>query len=400
MKATLPALVLLASLAAAPALAEPRFAARLAVPCSACHVNPTGGGLRTAFGRDVFEKQQLTWEPGAGLQRALDFDPRIGDLLAFGSDFRLAMIAQPTRKETDPPPATYQLLKTIPTPFTFFPMQADLYVGAEISRHVALYADIGANGSYEAFGLVRNLPGGLYVKAGYFIPPYGTKLPNHTAAHRQPIGFDPRGKDAGLELGMTLPFLDAQIAVQNGDLGSTLDTRRGLAVSGRAALMHDFGLLRATAGPSARCAGSMQQVSLPSGQTIPTTSVECQEGGFLWLSMGRFTWLQEVDVHVMDDASTLTSEGKPVRAGQLVSYQELGFLPMRGVDLGLTYEFMDRDIYGTSDPADVVHRFGVQAALFPVPYVETQLFVRTYRARADREENGQWEVIAFLHLFF
>lgn len=388
---------------ASAARAEPRFAARTGFPCSACHVNPTGGGLRTAYGRDVFEKQQLTLTAGAGMQRALDFDPRLGDLVTLGSDFRMAFIWQPTRSPDDPPPADVGLFLKTPTKFAFFPMQADIYLGAEVSRHAAFYLDYGVHGSFEVMAILRELPGGVYAKAGLFTPPYGTKLPNHTAAHRQPIGFDPRAaKDAGAELGVVRKWLDAAVAVQNGESsGSPIDKSEGFALTGRVALLHDFaGWLKLTAGASGRRVSTGVETKAPSGDRLTATNIEYVAGPFLWLSLGRFTYIGEADFHILEQGTKPDGLGRPTRKGQFVTYGKLDFLPARGVDVGVTHEFMDRDIFARSDPADAVQRFGLQASVFPAPYVHGELFVRTYGARADREENGQWEAIAFVHLFF
>ena len=38
------------------AAAIPRFAARNGNECIQCHVSPTGGGVRNAYGRNVFER--------------------------------------------------------------------------------------------------------------------------------------------------------------------------------------------------------------------------------------------------------------------------------------------------------------------------------------------------------
>jgi hypothetical protein len=399
-------LILASSLSFTAARAEPRFAARFGYQCSVCHVNPTGGGPRTAYGRDVFEKQQLTLSPGSDSMLGLDFDPRIGDRLTLGGDFRLAALWAPNRSVNDPPvPAqTLFVIGSLPTKFTFFPMQVDLYTVAELSRHVTLYADVGANGSFEAFGLIHGLPLGAYVKAGYFIPPYGTKLPNHTAAMRQPLGFQPTDKDAGVELGLIQSWLDAAIAVTNGEPGSPLDLHYRPAVTGRLALIHDFGAFRATAGGSYMGIASDVQVTDAAGGSHILTTNEARFGGFLWLSAGRLTYIGEWDRHLKDDATKLNAQNRATRSGQDVLYNELMVLFARGVDAGVTYEFMDRDIYSSGD---VLHRFGVQGSIFPAPFTELQAFVRYYKAvftptaaEPRRAEDGKWEVLAFLHLFF
>jgi hypothetical protein len=399
------ALVLLSTvLAPGSARGEPRFAARLGFACSVCHVNPTGGGLRTAYGRDVFEKQQLTFSPGNDAVAGLDFDPRISDRLTLGGDYRLAFIWQPKRKPEDPPAVSPTMWITLPSKLSFFPMQVDTYVGAELSRHVTLYTDVGANGSFEAFGLIHGLPFGTYFKAGYFIPPYGTKLPNHTAVHRQPFLFQPTDKDAGVEVGLTRPWLDAQVALQNGSPGSPFDQAYRPAISSRLALIGDLAGLKATAGGSYRLNAFDVRTPDADGVTHTLTTNDLQYGGFVWLSLGRLTYIGEGDVRIKDDAAKLNAQNRATRSGYFVLYNELMLLASRGVDVGLTYEFMDRDIYKAGD---ALHRFGFQWALFPTPYTELQGFIRyyrtTFRPTADdpvRVEQGQWELIAFLHLFW
>lgn len=49
--AAISALVSAASLVSPPAQALPAYARRTGLPCGQCHVNPQGGGRRTAFGR-------------------------------------------------------------------------------------------------------------------------------------------------------------------------------------------------------------------------------------------------------------------------------------------------------------------------------------------------------------
>ena len=78
-------LVLVAGLLfmATPATAMPRFSARKGLPCSACHVDPTGGGMRNDFGRDVFALTELPASDGASAT------PREPPPAALGADVRL-----------------------------------------------------------------------------------------------------------------------------------------------------------------------------------------------------------------------------------------------------------------------------------------------------------------------
>lgn len=78
---------------------------------------------------------------------------------------------------------------------TFFQMQGDLYVNAQVNKYISLMVAPGlyipnTYGSnplptkYEIYGMVSNLPAGLYFKAGRFIPNFGIKVPEHRAYNR------------------------------------------------------------------------------------------------------------------------------------------------------------------------------------------------------------------------
>ncbi len=382
------------------ASAEPRFAVRKGTHCSTCHVNPTGGGMRNAYGRAVFEVFEL---PSKKAPNSLN--PTVNTKLSLGADLRLAYLTQFDREQVEPttPPPPAGLFVGLSTPSAFFPMQADIYANADLSEHVNLYLDLGAQGSFEVFGLAHDLPLGTYVKAGFFTPPFGIKLPNHSAATRQPIGFDPTSKDAGVEVGIKQKWLDAQISLQNGESGgSPIDAIAGKAWSGRAAWLHaakngKYGLM---AGGSVNQNTLIEDLERDNGTLREVVSTELRAGPFAGVSIGKFTWLGEADIRLVADATEPTRRGEPGRSGQFVNYQELTVAAAPGFDATLTYEYMDRDTRTRTEPSDAVHRPGVSVAWFPLPFTEINLIHRVYLAREDREEAGQHEFLAFIHLFY
>ncbi len=399
------AIIAAAGFHAPEASAEPRFAVRQGAPCKLCHVNPTGGGMRTRFGRNIFEKKYLDMEIVE--DGSFGFSPEVTEWLAFGGDFRLAFIGQPENAEpvidAMNPPRTppVGLFVETETPYTFFPMQADLYVSAQVGEHLTFALDLGAQGSFETYALLHDLPLDLYVKAGYFVSPYGTKFPNHTAAVRQPFGFDPRGKDAGLEVGMFPGPFELSLAVQNGELsGIVRDQESGFSFTGRMALRLELGPLNLTVGGSGQRISTDLEVDDGQGGLREATSIEYRFGPFLYASLGRFTYLGEAGVLLKQDGSTPDAQGQPTESGYFVSYQELNFLIVQGLDLRFTYEFLDRDIKTTEPEADVVHRVGATLSMFPLEFAGIDIFARYYIAREDRAENGQMEIVAFVHLFF
>src|SRR5690348_7979349 len=78
-------LLALLTLGCVSAHAEPYLAVQTGFKCGQCHVNPTGGGMRTAFG-DVFAQTQL---PATHVDTGTDtWAGAINRFLSVGGDLR------------------------------------------------------------------------------------------------------------------------------------------------------------------------------------------------------------------------------------------------------------------------------------------------------------------------
>ncbi len=411
-------LLLLGLVSSLPAVALPRFAARNGMECIQCHVNPTGGGMRNAYGRNVFENVFLPWgaKPRPDSWIATDFpeepkeeqvgkvtsgfSPELTEWLAVGADLRAAyLLIRPDRLNPD---------GTRPLVNSFFLMQADLYHSAQLGDAVTLYLDVGVYTGFEAWGLLRVTPPSagfeLYLKAGRFLPPFGIREVEHQLFTREAVGFGQTDKDTGLELDAFWGPLSASVALLNGTLGDTaLDssgTERRLfekAVSARLALRGRPLGIRAQLGGSFYFSDNNNGANPLLASALPTSLAseiqrgvnEMRGGLFLTLNRGRFTYLGDL-VAVRD---TFNSDAVASLAGY-ASYQELSFVPVQGLELVATHEFMDADldIAGTSQ-----QRAGLVVEFFPAPFTEVRAMAR--RTFGTVPGGPRWDLVLFLHLF-
>jgi hypothetical protein len=128
--------------------ALPRFAARNGNECIQCHINPSGGGMRNAYGRNVYAR---LWLPQATPLNPEDFvagqpapedesDPLVfntdlTDWMALGGDIRAAhLYVRPDHGRT---PGTDPDITS-----SFFLMQADLYHAMTLNEHVTTVFDV------------------------------------------------------------------------------------------------------------------------------------------------------------------------------------------------------------------------------------------------------------------
>ena len=187
--------------------ALPRFALRSGQTCVDCHVNPTGGEMRSKGGW-FYGKNTLPMYRSDGT-----LSPKIGENITFGLDYRTQFLT----KSTD---STFQT--------DFQKMEGTIYLNVEMSDEIDVYARYDFLFSiWEAYALLNVLPNDSYIKVGTFSPNFGIRLDDHTAytrggdlgvlfatGSRQGLIYDPRYTETGVELGINIgeaAFLTASV---------------------------------------------------------------------------------------------------------------------------------------------------------------------------------------------
>ena len=198
--------------------ALPRFAARVGAPCSLCHVDPAGGGMRSDFARNSWELTELP------------MDARVTDAVALGADLRLLFQDLRQKPADDDTP-------TMPAMSHFFLMESALYVSANLWERVTLYLAPSFYGAdnlmYEAMAIVRLPWQGAYLKFGRFLPAFGLHTANHTVFTRKQSGWGVKSKEVGVEAGFELGPVVLQTSIFNGvesDLDFDDNTGKGAAL--------------------------------------------------------------------------------------------------------------------------------------------------------------------------
>lgn len=418
MKATITAAAFVAvTTVCATSDALPRFAARNGTPCIQCHINPTGGGIRNSYGRNVFEQTWLPWsarpgdepwvlEPKEDAESEDDdkvaFSGDINDWLAIGGDFRAAYLW--IRPDRGPTPDTERDITN-----TFFLMQGDLYHSARLHDRLTLVLDIGLYSGFEAWGLFRLHPEpdswDLMLKVGRFIPAFGIREVEHQLFTREAIGFGNADRDTGVELTALVGPVAAHVAVLNGTLGDTAIDSHGTerrrfekAIVSRLSARTDLGWVRGEIGASFYFNQNTNSVNPLFDGAVPTDQLvevangldELRAGAFLTWNLGRFTYLGDL-VYLRDDFHS--DAVSPVRG--YASYQELSLLPIQGLDLVTTLEFADPDLELVDNTTT---RAGLVVEFFPWQFTELRAMVR--RTWSDTSPTGgAWDVVVFTHLF-
>lgn len=179
--------------------ARPLYAMRTGRPCSSCHVDPAGGGVRTGTGFR-YAVNGHTLVPAEEVEPLLD--PRITDGIRLGADIR-------TQYHQD---ANNELRSRS----SFFQMQAALYIAADLNDRLTIVYANEQGQTQETFALLHGFPVGGTIKVGRFRPAYGLELEDHTAFTRDALGIGNGSEETGIEISLVDGNRMVNLAVTNG----------------------------------------------------------------------------------------------------------------------------------------------------------------------------------------
>ena len=353
-------LLALAQAATGRAWAEPYLAVKEGLPCGACHVNPTGGGLRTSFG-DVYSQTQMPQQQIDTGNRGLWLG-NIGDWFRAGGNFRddFTWVDAPHQKKSDSAGID----------------DFRLYGAANlIQDRLTLYLDEriapGGAEAREAYALLWSGSHEFYLKAGQFYLPFGLRLQDDETFVRQASQVNYTTPDNGAELGWIKGSWNAQLALSNGAAGGN-ETNQGKQVTGSLVYVR----------PGWRFGGSYSDNEATIGRR--------QMGAlFAGLRTGPIAWLAEADY--IEDTSL-----QP-RVGEYAGLLEANWAFMRGHNLKLGAEYLDPQTHVSHDGRN---RFSVVWEYTPIQFVQTRLGVRDYNGIPQNDLQNQRQAFAELHIFF
>jgi hypothetical protein len=343
-----------------PAQAEPRYTAMYGQSCVLCHVNPTGGGMRTLYASQFLVPEELSRPVDGGEDSAL-FNPEVSPGLVLGADLRTLMYQREGGAGS------------------VFSMQGDLYLQAQVSSGVTIYLEQGQSRAGEIFGIAHLLPLDGYVKAGRFIPDHGWKWADHQMFNRRYL-HEPGGTEdpslhfsSGFEVGISPGMFLATASILEGSRGDP-DQRLGENYAAKAMIMQGLGPLNLGLGASVLRRANFKDHLRAAG-------------GFWYVGAGPVVWLGQMD--------ETRQQGN---LGNLVA-QEVTIRFARGTDLRLTYGFQDPD---RAHKTGARHRSGAGVAVMPAPFFTTQVMINRWNfdqgSAVTDQDYTEAEIMA--HFFF
>jgi hypothetical protein len=345
------------------AWAEPYLAVRQGFKCLICHVNPTGGGMRTAYG-DAFVLNQLAAERVETPGTPNVWSNAIDELLTFGADLR-----------TD---ATYTHVPGNQDSSAFETEELRLYVAAKvIPDRLLLYVDErfapGGGQNMEAYArLTLDEQGRYYVKAGQFYLPYGLRLEDDSAFVRDVPGLNMTTPDSGVELGYEQGPWSLQLAASNG-AGGGAENDEGKQAALRAEFVHT----------ALRVGTSYAYNQTPAGSRNV-------ESVFAGLRTGPLAWLAEAD-YIADE--TFAGGGRRQWAGLL----EGNWNFTQGHNAKATAEYFDPDAKLAEDQQA---RYSALWEWTPIQFLQLRTGARIYEGIPQSALQNRRLYFVQFHAFF
>lgn len=342
-----------------PAHAEPYLAVQKGMKCAMCHVSPSGGGKRTAYG-NIFEQAEAS-------ERTLDLGAlwtgQLSKWLAIGGDARggwtqIDVPGQPSTSETE----LEEILGYVEiTPFQRY---LTLYVDAKLRPDDAFVR--------EQYVRLSTAAQGWYLQGGKFFLPYGLRLQDDDAFIRQVTVINFNDPDIGWQLGLEQGKWSAQLAVTRGTAGGP-EVDSGKQYSLRVSHVTN----------KWRVGGSFNFNDSKFGDRQ-------MQNVFGGLRTGRIAWLAELD-YIIDDV-------KPT--GQRESWASLveaNVMLKKGHNLKFTFEYYDPD---NDVSEDEQNRSSIVWEYFPMQFIQTRVGYRTYDGIPQNPAQNREQLFVELHLAF
>jgi hypothetical protein len=343
--------------------AEPYLAVQTGQRCAQCHVNQTGGGMRTPFG-NLFAQTQLAANrmPGGGGT----WQGQLGSYFGIGANVRASAITNDAAGSRQ----TEALdLRDARVYLSFTP------IADRLSFYLDHYLRPGSAKNREAFVRYSAADGSHYLKAGRMYLPFGWRLQDSSAFVRAETAIDMAGPDLGVELGWDRGPLSLQFAVSNGTFGES-EVDSGKQYSLQVAYIEDAWRVGA--------AGSYND------QAVGDRAVA---GLFAGLRTGPVSWLVEVDM--IEDRSFATAQAPKRRS--LAGLLEGNWRIVQGHNLKLSVEGLDPNRDGA---ADRQNRLSAVYEYTPIPYLQLRGGARRYDGPSQFPLLNRRLYFVELHAFF
>lgn len=340
------------------AFGEPYIAVRTGFKCSQCHVNRTGGGMRTDYG-SVYSQYKLLMGSPAQDSMPLSFDPKLNNAVTIGANYRLEQVRRQKYE--------YNGVVT-PSKDQLYTREGNLYINIELVKgFLSAYIDetLSPTPASREFFATVNLPGSGYFKFGNMLLPYGFRLMDDEAFVRERTNYTYSRSGVGYELG----FEPGPLSLVANLTPEYLSTVGSL-------VFKDMPVVR-----NFRLGGSY-------GSNIKKKlrDKEKTQGVFGAFSLGMFSVLGERDWITSDTIKSIAD------------YGELDFLPMQGLNFKFVYEYYwpNRNI-----PMANNGRRRVTAGV--EPFITQFLQVGLYYKLNEwipQGDGNQDEIVGRLHVFF
>jgi len=338
--------------------AEPYLAAQMGLKCAQCHVNPTGGGMRSVFG-NTFAQTTLA-EKRIGSEEDL-WTGQVMKFLAVGGNARANYNWEDVPHQSGTNDFDVEEARAY-FDFNVIPNRLSVYVDQRFAPGNA--TNMEANVRYW---LKENT---FYVKAGRMYLPFGYRLEDDNAFVRQLSGINMQAPDEGLEVGVESGSWTAQLAISNGAGGGN-EVDPGKQVATRA----EYVKTNWRAGASV----------LYNDTDLGTRT---GFGGFGAYKLGPVVLLGEVDW--FDDESI--GDGK-----LLATLAEADWRLKQGHNLKLTYEWFEPN-------DDVDEDEQTRASLLyewsPIQFIQIRAGVRVYDGIPQNDNQNRKQAFLQLHGFF